>query len=88
MKPFLQAQKIFRSLSSRLFAVEGSAVSFGPVSCLPFVALMVGSRDDQSKIWVLQTWSTDYGASVRTLKRNVIATNARAAELEKRLAKP
>ena len=43
----------------------------------------IRSRDHQSKIWVLQTWSTDYGASVRTLKPNVIATNARAAELEK-----
>jgi uncharacterized protein YecT (DUF1311 family) len=48
----------------------------------------IRSRDDQSKIWVLQTWSTDYGASARTLERNALATEARAAELEKRLEKP
>ena len=48
----------------------------------------IRSRDDQSNIWVLQTWSTDYGATARTLERNAIATEARAAELEKRLEKP
>lgn len=48
----------------------------------------IRSRDDNAKVWVLQTWSTDYVANARTLERKATATEERINDLEKRLEKP